>query len=152
MKQLDKLESTRPLKTPGILEEHKTIYKAFANPVLVVFSFSRDFQVLGKQLFSQELEELLSHFLTTLGVKGRSQLVLYKLLQQASSQQLVWNSFQLDDLIVYNACRGPSPGGVDIQQGLIAYLAPGAVLGRTTTVQKQGHQKGIAWVYLLLTT
>jgi len=51
MKQLDELEFTSPLKTPGVLGECKTTCKAFASPVLAVLSFSRNSWVSEEQLF-----------------------------------------------------------------------------------------------------
>jgi len=48
MKQLDKPESTKPLKTPEMPSECKMICKAFVNPVLAALSFSMDSWGLGK--------------------------------------------------------------------------------------------------------
>ena len=69
MKQLNKPKSTKPLKTPKMPDKHKTICKAFANPVLVALSFSIGFQSSKKQSFSQELKGLLSYSLITLEVE-----------------------------------------------------------------------------------
>jgi len=70
MKQLDELESTNALRTPGMLGKRRAMYKAFASPVLVVPSFTKGSWVLGRQLSLQELGGLPSHFLTALGTKG----------------------------------------------------------------------------------
>jgi len=80
MKQLDKPESIKPLKTPEIPGEYKMICKAFVNLVLAALSFSIDSWGLGKQLFPWELKGLLSCFLMTLEVEREIQLQPHRLL------------------------------------------------------------------------